>query len=183
MYRFLLHEEGLFMPCSPQMANILWKNKQTRIPISGDPEAPDSLAAIILLTTSSVTVPAKSRSVSSQRCESDHMAWCPGMEWSFDDCTEYSVNSSIAVWKRSAISGHLKGHLLGEALPDFMFWAKSMSPLLCTLGTVLCHRSLCTSLFSVSVSLMHWDLPWGGDRTLKSVPLAQPLTRQGCVYR
>ena len=63
-----------------------------------------------------------------------------------------TVNSSIAVWKCSAIGGHLKDHLLGEALPDFMFWAKSMSPLLCTLGTVSCvtglsvhHSSACLS--------------------------------------
>lgn len=127
------------------------KNKQARIPISGDPEALDGLAAIILLTTSSVTVPAKSPTVSSQRC--DLITWYPGTEWSFDDCTEYPVSSSITVWKRSATGAHLRGHLLGEALPDFMFWAKPMSPLLCTLGTVSCvtglsvhcHSSACLS--------------------------------------
>ena len=86
------------------------------------------------------------------------------MEWSFNDCTEYSVNSSITVWKGSATGAHLKGHLLQEALPDFMVWAKSMSPLLCTLGTVSCVTDL-------SVTLQHVCLPhalglplgWGQD--------------------
>lgn len=167
-HRFLLHEEGLVSALfTTDGKHPVETNRQTRIPISGDPEALDGLAAIILLTTSSVTVPAKSPSVNSQRCESD-VNLIRTLARSGPLMTALNIQSAPASWFGNALPLVLTSEVTSWGKPS-QTSCSGQNP--CPLFCVLWGQSLVPQVSLYTVTLQRVCLPhalgpplgWGQD--------------------